>query len=323
MPAFFITSTDELLLREEVASIAKGIHVETTSAYEANLSEFIRDATGISLFAESRVLWLQEVAALPSNKKTIGLLTELCAKLPDKTSLILSQTTYFEADYRKSASFKSGALNKALSAACNTRDVSLKGRALAEWVRSHASSRYQIELSEFQVQALLDGCMQMPSLVDAELRKFSLLKKEGVKASIADETFHAVLARMPGQNVRDLVDAVVARKSSALGMAVELYRSQDGGPLFFSELYRSFERLLAILTDPQYSSRPLFRGMHSFVLKKLSASARMWRPEELVRNLQLITEAEYRLRTTGALGKSLSDSERNLVLVLLKEMFRK
>lgn len=321
MPAHFLTAPDELLIRKQVEILAKDVPLEISSAYEANLADFARDALGTSLFADRRVVWLQDIAALPTGKKTISLLTYLCAKIPASTILILSQTTHFEGDYRKVSNFKSSAIHKALVAACSHRDITLKGKALMEWVRNHSRSQYQINLNESQVQALLEGCLQMPSLVDSELRKFALLKRPGAMASIAEETFHAVLAKMPGQNVRDLVDAAMARDSRAMGMAIDLYRSHDGGPLLFTELYRASERLLAILTDPQYASRPNFRNLHSFVQRKLASAAFKWRPEELLRNLRLITDAEFRLRTGRAMGKSPAEAERNLVLMLLKQMF--
>jgi DNA polymerase III delta subunit len=323
MPAYFLTSTDELLLRKQVETLAKKVPVEAISAHDVNLAEFTRDAMGTSLFTEQRVVWLQEVAALPIGKKTIGLLADLCLKAPDSTVLVFSQTTHFEGDYRKAASFKSGALFKALTASCDHRNIVLKGRALTEWVRSYALSQYQLDLNESQVNALLESCLQMPSLIDSELRKFALLKRPGAEASIADDTFRTVLARMPGQNVRDMVDAAMARDSKVIGMAIEFYRSQDGGPLLFAELYRGCERLLAILTDPQYASRPNFKNLHSFVQNKLANAARQWHPEEILRNLRLITDAEFRLRTGRAMGRTPAEAERNLVLVLLKQLFGK
>jgi DNA polymerase III delta subunit len=323
MSAYFLTSPDELLLRKQVETLAKKVPVEAVSAHDVNFAEFARDAMGTSLFADQRVVWLQEVAALPTGKKTIGLLADLCAKAPDSTTLVFSQTTHFEGDYRKATSFKSGALYKALVASCDHRDIILKGRALTEWVRSYALSQYQLDLSEPQVNALLESCLQMPSLIDSELRKFALLKRPEAEASIADDTFRTVLARMPGQNVRDMVDAAMARDAKVIGMAIEFYRSQDGGPMLFTELYRGCERLLAILTDPQYASRPNFKNLHSFVQKKLASAALRWRPDELVRNLRLITDAEFRMRTGRAMGRTPAEAERNLVLVLLKQMFGK
>ncbi len=323
MPAYFITSPDELLLRKQVETLAKKVPIETFSAHDANLAEFTRDAMSTSLFADQRVIWLQEVHAFPAGKKTIGILADLCAKAPEGTLLVFSQTTHFEGDYRKAANFKSGALHKALVATCERRDITLKGRALTEWVRTYARSQYQLDLSEAQVNSLLESCMQMPSLIDSELRKFALLKRQGAEASIADDTFRTVLARMPGQNVRDMVDAAMARDSKVFGMAVEFYRSQDGGPLLFTELYRGCERLLAILTDPQYASHPNFKNLHSFVQKKLASAAYRWQPDELLRNLRLITDAEFRTRTGRSMGRTPAEAERNLVLVLLKQMFGK
>ena len=323
MPAYFITSPDELLLRKQVETLAKSVPIEAFSSHDANLAEFTRDAMSTSLFAQERVIWLQEVHALPTGKKTVGILADLCAKAPDNTLLVFSQTTHFEGDYRKAASFKSGALHKALAASCEHRDIALKGRALTEWVRTYARSQYQLDLSEAQVNSLLESCMQMPSLIDSELRKFALLKRQGSEASIADDTFRTVLAKMPGQNVRDIVDAAMARDSKVFGMVVEFYRSQDGGPLLFTELYRGCERLQAILTDPQYASRPNFKNLHSFVQKKLAIAAHRWQPDELLRSLRLITDAEFRLRTGRALGRTPAEAERNVVLVLLKQMFGK
>jgi DNA polymerase III delta subunit len=323
MPAHFLTATDDLLLREQVEAIAAGIPLDVFSAHEIALADFTRDALSASLFSEQRAVWLQEVQAFPTGKKTISLLTDMCHRLPSEMVLVLSQNIFFEGDYRKAASFKSGALQKALATVCQHREISLKGRALNEWVRSRALNEYQIELSESQVQFLLDACMQMPSLADAELRKFALLKRPGAAAAIADETFRTVLTRTPGQNVRDLVDTALSRDSKALTMTVDLYRHHDGGPLLFTELYRGCERLLAILTDPQYASRAFFKNLHPFVQRKLAGAAHRWQAEELLRNLTFITDAEFRLRTNRTMGRTTAEAERNLVLVLLKQMFGK
>ena len=321
MPAYFITAPDDLLLREKASSLASGEQLETHYAAEIDLPAFASAALAADLFSARRAIWLKEVAAFARGKRTLSLLTDTCKRLPAETTLILSQNTYFEGDFRKASSFRSSALKKHLETLVAAAfHLELKGAALREWTRRRALEHHGLQLTPPQVARLIEAGSQMPSLIDSELLKLSLLKQPGVKVPVRQEVFDFVVSRAFGQGLREVVDAVLARESGAFRLAQELYQQQEAGPRPWSDLYHGLQRLLLIQTDPQYRSRPEFRGVHEFVLARLKAAAARWRPRALLQALALVTEAEFRQRTNRTAGHSPLEAERNLTFLLLKQL---
>lgn len=321
MPSYFFTSQDDLLLREEAEKASRNTDIEVFYGQDLNLTDFKHRLTTASLFTETRAVWLKDVAHLPRGKRTISQLTDLCARIPQEITLILSQNTYFDGDYRKESDFRSSALRKQLEKAADiTKEIALKGRALREWAVTRALKRYSLKLSSSQADRLAEACLQLPSMMDSELMKFSLLRKSDVVVPVREEVFSFVLTRTLGSGIRELVDTALARDKKAFSLAQDVFRQQETGGRLFSDLYRGFQRLLAIRTDPQHRSRPEFRGMHRFVQQKLAAAAARWSTPAAIKALTLITDAEFRQRTNRILGHSSQQAERNLVLLLLKQL---
>ncbi len=322
MPSYFLTGPDDLLLRERVKTLAQKRPLETHYSQDLDFNQFAATVTTGDLFTSQRAIWLKNIANLPRDRKTMSWLSDICRRLPRETLLVFSQNTHFEGDYRKAASFRDSALRKNLEKAVNqSLQLEMKGTALREWVRQRALERHGLKLTPSQMNRLIDSCLQMPSLIDSELMKFSLLKKPEDTVPVREEVFTFVLTRALGQGTRDMIDATLARDNQAFVLAQEGYRQQEAGWRFFSDLYRGFRRLVMIRSDPQYRSRPEFRGMHQFMLNKLKSAAARWRTSSLLEALTLITQAEFRQRTNRVLGRSSLDAERNLVLVLIKQLF--
>jgi len=321
MPSYFFTSQDDLLLREEAEKASRSADLEVFYGHDLNLADFEHRLTTASLFSKTRAVWLKDVALLPRGKRTVSRLKNLCARIPQETALVLSQNTYFGGDYRKASEFRSSALRKHLEKAADvTKEIALKGRALREWAVSRALKRYGLKLNPSQADRLAEACLQLPSMMDSELMKLSLLRPENVEVPVREEVFSFVLTRTLGQGIRELVDTALARDKKAFSIAQDVFRRQETGGRLFSDLYRGFQRLLAIRTDPQHRSRPEFKGMHRFVQQKLTTAAARWSAPAIIRALTLITDAEFRQRTNRILGHSSQQAERNLVLLLLKQL---
>jgi|GEM_PF-2568453 len=321
MPSYFFTSQDDLLLREEAEKASRGVDIEIFYGLDLNLVDFEHRLTTAGLFTEARAVWLKNVAQLPKGKRTVSRLTNLCARVPQDTALILSQDTYFEGDYRKASEFRSSALRKQLEKAADiTKDIALKGRALRDWAVNRALKRYRLKLTSSQADRLSEACLQLPSMMDSELMKLSLLRQSDVVVPVREEVFSFVLTRALGSSIRDLVDSALARDKKAFLLTQDVFRRQDTGGRLFSDLYRGFQRLLAIRTDPQHRSRPEFKGMHRFVQQKLTEASGRWSAPAIIKALTLITDAEFRHRTNRVIGHSSQQAERNLVLLLLKQL---
>ena len=114
MPSCFFTSQDDLLLQEEAEKTSRGTEIEIFYGQDLNLTDFEHRLTTAGLFTEARAVWLKDVTYLPKGKRTISRLTNLCARIPQDTTLILSQNIYFGGDYRKASDFRSSALRKGL-----------------------------------------------------------------------------------------------------------------------------------------------------------------------------------------------------------------
>jgi len=322
MPSYFFTSQDNLLLHEEAVKASRNTNIEVFYSQDLNLADFEHRLTTASLFTETRAVWLKDVAHLPKGKRTISRLANLCIRIPQETALILSQNTYFGGDYRKASDFRSSALRKQLEKSVGvTKEILLKGKALREWAITRALKRYSLKLNTSQADRLAEACLQLPSMMDSELMKLSLLRQSDVVVPVREEVFSFVLTRTLGHGIRELVDAALARDKKAFSLAQDVFRRQETGGRLFSDLYRGFQRLLAIRTDPQHRSRPEFRGMHRFVQQKLTTAAARWSAPVIIRALTLITDAEFRQRTSRILGHSSQQAERNLVLLLLKQLF--
>ena len=321
MPSYFFTSQDDLLLHEEAEKVSRDADIEIFYGSDLNLVDFEHRLTTSGLFVEARAAWLKDVVHLPRGKRTASRLANLCARIPQDTVLILSQNTYFEGDYRKTSDFRSSALRKQLEKAVDiAKEIALKGRALREWAVSRALKRYSLKLNSSQADRLAEACLQLPSMMDSELMKLSLLRQSDVVVPVREEVFSFVLTRALGSGIRDLVDSTLARDKKAFSLAHDMFRRQDTGGRLFSDLYRGFQRLLAIRTDPQHRSRPEFKGMHRFVQQKLTTAAARWSTPAAIKALTLITDSEFRHRTNRVLGHTSQQAERNLVLLLLKQL---
>ncbi len=321
MPSYFFTSQDDLLLYEETEKVSRGSELETYYCQDVSLADLARDITTAGLFSESRALWLKDVANLPKGKRTHARLKAMCENIPRKTSLIFSQNTYFGGDYRKASDFRSSTLRKNLQQTVDTfKEISLKGKALRDWTLNRALKHHGLKLTSSQADRLSEACLQLPSMMDSELMKLSLLRQEDVEVPVRENVFSFVLNRTLGQSIRDLIDAVLARDKRAFSLTQDVFRQQETAGRLFADLYRGFQRLLAIRSDPQYRSRPEFKGMHQFVQRKLATAASRWSAPAIIQALTAITDAEFRQRTNRIMGHSPQTAERNLVLLLLRQL---
>jgi len=329
MPSYLVTASDPLLLSQEVRKLLGDRDVESHYAGEIPLMELAARMSTLDLFASERGFWLRDVAALQASKKTTRELTLLSEAVPPDSVLVFSQNTFFGGDWRARGKFQSGALRKALASIVQQEvEVSLGRRQLAAWVENRALKQYELGLPEYQVEALIDSCVELPSLIDRELEKLALLKSKKGTGTITEAWFKVALAPTWSYQVGKIVDSVLAREPEAYKLLIRMYRREAVAPRLLSELYRGLVKLYWILSDSDFRSRPEFRGAQKWRIDRLRAASRMWQRESILKALCVITDTEFRQRTGRIAGRKSPEHEaslepeRDLLLVMLKRLYR-
>lgn len=321
MPSYLVTASDPLLLDEQIRRLMGERDVESHYARDVTLKELTIRVSTLDLFTSARGFWLKNIDALQATKKTKRELAGLVSALPKDAVLVFSQNTYFEGDWRARSRFEKGALRKAVGELVDKQvEADLRPRQLAGWIRKQGEERYGLKLPQYQVDALIEACAGLPSLIDGELRKLALLKRrEG--DTIAEAWFKVGLAHTWSYQVGRIVDAVLAREMEAYRLLLRVYHRESVIARLLPELYHGLVRLYWILSDPDFRSRTEFRGMQTWRLDKLQATARRWQRESLLQALTVITDTAFRVRTGGMGGRTPQEAERDLLLVMLRRLY--
>jgi len=322
MPSYLVTAPDPLLLDEQVGRLTGGRDVESYYAADISLRELIGRVSTLDLFSGARAFWLKEIAALPATKKTARELAQLVGALPGSSLLVFSQDTYFGGDWQARKKFQSG-LKKGLASLVQ-REVEvnpMKPPQLARWVQERAKEHHRLNLPAHQVQALVESCAELPSLIDKELEKLALLKPRQGAGTITEAWFKASLAPTWSYQVGRIVDAVLAREPEAYHLLIRLYRRESITARLLPELYRGLLKLYWLLTDSESRSRPEFVRAPGWQMDKLRRAAQRWRGATLLKALRVITDTEFRQRTGRMGGKTPLDGERDLLLLMLRRLY--
>ena len=321
MPSWFILGIDNLIISEKVLEICDRIQPKSFYADEVELDELADSILSPDLFSESSQYWIKEVSRLRFSKKVENVLERLLKLLPDKTNLIVSQETYFGGEYGEFRRFEESRLFKKLKElASNFVEVRLGYGALRRWVEKRAKEKYGLILRPSQVEALVFSALELPSLIDCELKKLSLLKTRDRVEEIADTVFQLSISKTLSSEFSQVRNLVLARDMNAIPALFEMYRREARGAELLRDLYRNFELLQKVKVASRAETELLLKRVGETRKRLILESSANWSPASVVSALRLITETEFKSRTGRIGGKTPDTAERDMIAILIKKL---
>ncbi len=321
MATYLITATDDLLISKKLKEVSGDAETRSFYADEADLNALASSISTLNLFEIRSCYLVKEVKRLSLTKRTEKLLTRLVSSTPEETKLIFTQEMHFDGEYAERMKFQESKLFKLLKDLVDKHiNVAFGVSELKRWVLETALVDYGLVLGSNQIDVLVSSCRELPSLIDAELKKLSLLKTRTEPQSIPNEYFERVVTKTVGNVFNDIRDLILRKDLKALPLLFEIYKREPIGFELMRDLYRNLQSLYVLKTDGEGGKLRAVRGISDYRRRFLLEIARRWSLDALVRAKALITETEFRHRTGRSAGKSLTEAERDLIALMVKSL---
>lgn len=238
---------------------------------------------GASLFSSERLVIIKGVAG---NKTLWTELEQWIERVPAETEIVLIESS----PDKRTRTYKQ--LQKH---ATITEHAEPSEADLASWLHNHARS-FGTELSPDAVRFLISYVGHDQWRLRSELEKVLLAERP-----VTAELIRDVSEPYPEGTAFELLDAVFVGNQERTAQLLAELRAREDPYQFFGLLSSQVVALLALTVAgsrrPDEIARDL--GLHPFVVKKLSATARRLGRERVEAMLTRLSHADERIKTSG------------------------
>jgi DNA polymerase III subunit delta len=320
-PVYLLVGEESFLMQETLRHIVQASLLEEEKDFNLSVYDMeetpvetaIEDAETLPFMGEKRVVIIKNPVFLTSEKKKEKLehrveKLEQYINSPAPYTIVVFVAPYEKLDERK----KITKLLKKQSVVIEMK--SLSDDEAIKWMLNVAQEQ-RVELDKGAVEQLLVLTAGDLMAIHQELQKLSTYVGEG--GTISVETVNLLVARTLEQNIFDLIEHVIYRRSKeALQIFYDLLKNNEEPIKILSLLVTQFRLILQVkeLSTVGYGQQQIASTVkvHPFRVKLALQQARLFQTEELAHILMELAEADYEMKT----GKK--DKQLLLELFLLK-----
>lgn len=311
--AFLTQETLRQIVQASLLEEEKDFNLSIYDMEETAIETALEDAETLPFIGERRVVVMKNPVFLTSEKKKekaehrIEKLEQYIHS-PAPYSVVVFVAPYEKLDERKK-------ITKLLKKQATVLEMkSLSDSETIKWMENVAQEAL-VELEKDAINQLLILTAGDLMVIHQELQKLSLYVGEG--GLITVDTVNLLVARTLEQNIFDLIDHVIHKRSkNALQIFYDLLKNNEEPIKILSLLVNQFRLILQVkeLSTVGYGQQQIASTVkvHPFRVKLALQQARLFRTEELAMILMELAEADYEMKT----GKK--DKQLLLELFLLK-----
>lgn len=311
--AFLMQETVQLIVDASLMEEEKDFNLSVYDMEETAIETAIEDAETLPFMGEKRVVIIKNPTFLTSEKKKDKVdhridKLEQYMNTPAPYTIIIFLAPYEKLDERK----KITKLIKKQSVVIEMNTLS--DQETIKWITDIAEQE-AVYLSKEAVDELMVLTAGDLMIMYQEIKKLSTYVGEG--GSITPDTVKLLVARSLEQNIFELIDNVIHKRSKeALQIFYDLLKNNEEPIKILSLLVNQFRLILHVkeLSNTGYGQQQIASTVkvHPFRVKLALEQARLFKAEELAHILMELAEADYEMKT----GKK--DKQLLLELFLLK-----
>ncbi|OAS85008.1 MULTISPECIES: DNA polymerase III subunit delta [Metabacillus] len=314
---FLMQETVQLIVNASLMEEEKDFNLSVYDMEETSIETALEDAETLPFMGEKRVIILKNPVFLTSEKKKEKIehridKLEQYMNSPAPYTILIFLAPYEKLDERKK-----------ITKLIKKQSVLLEMKTLSDdetikWITDIAEQE-AIYFSKEAMEELMLLTAGDLMIMHQELKKLSTYVGEG--GSITPETVRLLVARSLEQNIFDLIDHVIHRRSKdALQIFYDLLKNNEEPIKILSLLVNQFRLILQVkeLANTGYGQQQIATTVkvHPFRVKLALQQAKLFKAEELAHILMDLAEADYEMKT----GKK----EKQLLLELfLLKLFQK
>lgn len=257
--------------------------VETYDASELETRHLPDLFMGASLFAANRLIVIKGAA---TNKTLWSDLEQWVERVPAETDIFLVESS----PDKRTRTFKLIQKHGAVKDHTEPKEADL-----VSWLQALARER-DTELSPDALRYLISYVGHDQWRLSSELDKLLLAGKPVTRELIQD-----VAEPYPEATAFELLDAVFAGNEARMQELLSLLRQREDPYQFFGLLSSQVVGLLALVSAGSRRPDEIAKdmGLHPFVVRKLSLTARTLGPERVKRLVERLAHADERIKTSG------------------------
>ncbi|PMC39692.1 DNA polymerase III subunit delta [Bacillus sp. UMB0899] len=311
--AFLMQETLRYIVQASLLEEEKDFNLSMYDMEETAIETALEDAETLPFMGERRLVIIKNPVFLTSEKKK----EKVEHRIEKLEQYIHSPAPYtvavFVAPYEKLDERKK--ITKLLKKQATVLEMkSLSDADTIKWMENVAREA-QVELDRDAVNQLLLLTAGDLMVIHQELQKLSTYVGEG--GAVTVDTVNLLVARTLEQNIFDLIDHVIHKRSKhALQIFYDLLKNNEEPIKILSLLVNQFRLILQVkeLSAVGYGQQQIATTVkvHPFRVKLALQQARLFQTEELAMILMDLAEADYEMKT----GKK--DKQLLLELFLLK-----
>jgi DNA polymerase-3 subunit delta len=311
--AFLLQETVQLIMDAALIEEEKDFNLSIYDMEETSVETAIEDAETLPFMGEKRVVIIKNPSFLTSEKKKEKIehridKLEQYMNSPAPYTILVFLAPYEKLDERK----KITKLIKKQSVVIEM--TALSDQDTMKWIMDIAEQE-AVYLSKEAIDELMVLTNGDLMIMYQEIKKLSTYVGEG--PPITPETVNLLVARSLEQNIFDLIDNVIHKRSKeALQIFYDLLKNNEEPIKILSLLVNQFRLILHVkeLSNNGYGQQQIATTVkvHPFRVKLALQQARLFKAEELAHILMELAESDYEMKT----GKK--DKQLLIELFLLK-----
>lgn len=297
---FFINETKQLLIQHVLDADESDFNFSSYDLEETPIEVVLEDAETLPFLGEKRLILLHNPVFLTAEKtkeKVEHNLSRLDAYLkePAPFSVLVFIAPYEKLDERKK-------ITKELkSKAVTFESKPLSPQELKQWVKERASLN-QVSITDIGAERMIELVGTNLFMLTNEVDKMALYANES--KLIDENVVENLVSKSLEQNIFTLIDKIVGRKTDeALRIYYDLLKQNEEPLKILAIITGQFRLIYQVkeLSRRGYGQQQMagFLKIHPYRVKLAAGQARHFSDEELASKINLLADADYKMKTGG------------------------
>ncbi|MGJ7921436.1 DNA polymerase III subunit delta [Neobacillus sp. LXY-4] len=297
---FFINETKQLLIQHVLDADESDFNFSSYDLEETPIEVVLEDAETLPFLGEKRLILLHNPVFLTAEKtkeKVEHNLSRLDAYLkePVPFSVLVFIAPYEKLDERKK-------ITKELkSKAVTFESKPLSPQELKQWVKERASLN-QVSITDIGAERMIELVGTNLFMLTNEVDKMALYANES--KLIDENVVENLVSKSLEQNIFTLIDKIVGRKTDeALRIYYDLLKQNEEPLKILAIITGQFRLIYQVkeLSRRGYGQQQMagFLKIHPYRVKLAAGQARHFSDEELASKINLLADADYKMKTGG------------------------
>ncbi len=303
--AFLINEIKQLLTSHVLEGEDTEFNLSSYDLEETPIDAVLEEAETLPFLGDKRLIFVNNPYFLTAEKKKDKVehnLSKLEAylKKPSPFSIVVFTGPYEKLDERKK-------LTKELKRVGQTFEAKkLNERELIGWIKQRASYNH-VQIDDKAIELMITLAGNNLFMLTSELDKLALYSGENNRINV--ETVEKLVSRSLEQNIFTLVEKVVQRQiDEALRIYYDLLKQKEEPIKILAVITSQFRLIYQVkeLSRRGYGQQQIagYLKVHPFRIKLAAGQARMFKDEELVKIMNMLSDADYQMKT-GAMNKEM------------------